>query len=112
MQFHQAKWNEPLVFEQSRKGAVGYSIPTVSKAIQKILPKPFSSIPKAMQRKTLLKLPELSEPEVVQHFVRLSQMNYCIDLGLYPLGSCTMKYNPPMNEELARHPRTTLVAQT
>ena len=49
-------------------------------------------------------MPELSEPEVVRHFVRLSQWNYGIDSGPYPLGSCTMKYNPKSNEALARLP--------
>ncbi len=48
--------------------------------------------------------PEVSEPEVVRHFTRLSQKNYCVDLGLYPLGSCTMKYNPKINEKLSALP--------
>jgi glycine dehydrogenase subunit 2 len=102
MKFRQAKWDEPLLFERSRAGAIGYSLPEPSKAIQKLLPKPLSTIPKNLRRKTPPSLPELSEPEVVQHFIRLSQMNYSIDLGLYPLGSCTMKYNPPMNEEIIK----------
>ena len=51
-----------------------------------------------------LPLPELSEVDVVRHFTRLSQLNYCIDMGIYPLGSCTMKYNPKINEETARLP--------
>jgi len=48
--------------------------------------------------------PELSETEVVRHYTRLSRLNYAIDLGLYPLGSCTMKYNPKINEKVARLP--------
>ncbi|MHB1506218.1 MAG: aminomethyl-transferring glycine dehydrogenase subunit GcvPB, partial [Sulfobacillus sp.] len=48
--------------------------------------------------------PELSEPQVVRHFVRLSRLNHAIDVGFYPLGSCTMKYNPKINEEMARLP--------
>ena len=51
-----------------------------------------------------LPLPELSEPEVIRHFTHLSQHNYSIDSGFYPLGSCTMKYNPKINEEAARLP--------
>jgi glycine dehydrogenase subunit 2 len=105
MKFRQAKWDEPLIFERSREGSIGYSLPEPSKAIQKMLPKPLSIIPENLRRKTPPLLPELSEPEVVQHFIRLSQMNYCIDLGLYPLGSCTMKYNPPMNEEIVKNPQ-------
>jgi len=103
--FRQAKWDEPVLFERSRPGTIGYSLPEPSNAIKKMLPKPLSTIPKSLQRKTPPPLPELSEPEVVQHFVRLSQMNYSVDLGLYPLGSCTMKYNPPMNEEVVKNPQ-------
>lgn len=104
MMFRQAKWDEPLLFERSRVGAVGYSLPELSNTIRKLLPKPILTIPKSLRRKTPPSLPELSEPEVVQHFIRLSQMNYSVDLGLYPLGSCTMKYNPPMNEEIIKNP--------
>jgi glycine dehydrogenase subunit 2 len=109
MKFQQAKWDEALLFERSRAGAIGYSFPSVSKAIQQALPKPMSTLPKSLRRSTPPALPELSEPEVMQHFVRLSQMNYCIDLGLYPLGSCTMKYNPPMNEEVIKNPQFSLL---
>ena len=49
-----------------------------------------------------LALPEVGEVQVVRHFVKLSQLNYSIDQGLYPLGSCTMKYNPKINEDAAR----------
>lgn len=109
MKFHQAKWQEPLLFERSRKGAVGYSLPSVSKSIQKALPDPLKGLPKDLRRTTPPALPELSEPEVVQHFIRLSQMNYCVDLGLYPLGSCTMKFNPPLNEEIVQNPQFALL---
>jgi len=105
MKFQQAKWNEALIFERSRKGSIGYSLPRVSLAVQNAVPKPLDTLPKHLRRSTPPLLPELSEPEVLQHFIRLSQMNYCIDLGLYPLGSCTMKYNPPMNEEIIRNPQ-------
>jgi len=56
-----------------------------------------------------LKLPEVSEVDVVRHFTRLSQKNYCVDLGIYPLGSCTMKYNPKINEEAVKLPGFTAV---
>ncbi len=56
------------------------------------------------RRKGAIGLPGLSEPEVVRHYVRLSRMNYAIDSGLYPLGSCTMKHNPRLNEKMARLP--------
>ena len=58
----------------------------------------------ALARKDAAGLPEVSEPEAFRHFVRLSQWNFCIDSQLYPLGSCTMKYNPKINEWAARMP--------
>jgi glycine dehydrogenase subunit 2 len=61
-------------------------------------------IPAAQRRATPLALPEIDEPTVVHHFVRLSHLNYSVDSGLYPLGSCTMKYNPKINEAVARLP--------
>jgi glycine dehydrogenase subunit 2 len=109
MKFKQAKWDEPLLFERSKSGAIGYSLPSVSKAVQKALPRPTSTIPQSLRRAKSPALPELSEPEVMQHFIRLSQMNYSVDLGLYPLGSCTMKYNPPMNEAITRNPQFSLL---
>src|SRR5207248_10213737 len=57
-----------------------------------------------LRRRGPIGLPGLSEPEVVRHYVRLSRMNYAIDSGLYPLGSCTMKHNPRLNEKMARLP--------
>ncbi len=103
--FHQADWDEPLIFERSKPGAIAYSLPQVSEDVRAALPEPLKMLPKSLRRLKPPALPELSEPSVLQHFTRLSQMNYCIDLGLYPLGSCTMKYNPPMNERLVEHPQ-------
>jgi glycine dehydrogenase subunit 2 len=59
-------------------------------------------LPQAQRRATPVALPELNEPEVIRHFVNLSQLNYSVDTGFYPLGSCTMKYNPKINEWAAR----------
>ena len=59
-------------------------------------------IPPAHRRSAAAALPELNEPEVVRHFVNLSHLNYAVDTGFYPLGSCTMKFNPKMNEWAAR----------
>ncbi|MCX7841284.1 MAG: aminomethyl-transferring glycine dehydrogenase subunit GcvPB, partial [Anaerolineae bacterium] len=64
---------------------------------------PESELPTELLREDL-PLPELSEVDVVRHFVRLSQLNYAVDKGMYPLGSCTMKYNPKVNEVTARLP--------
>ena len=60
--------------------------------------------PRKFIRKELEGFPEMSEVEVVRHFTRLSQWNYGVDSGFYPLGSCTMKYNPKVNEDIARLP--------
>ena len=62
------------------------------------------NIPKAILRESKLELPEVSEVDVVRHYTNLSQMNFGVDTGFYPLGSCTMKYNPKINEEIANHP--------
>ncbi len=92
--------NEPLIFERSASGRKGYSLPRldVERAeAEKIWPRKWI-------RKDLEGLPEVSEVEIVRHFTRLSQWNYGVDSGFYPLGSCTMKYNPKVNEDLARLP--------
>lgn len=100
MNYRQAKWSEPTVFELSRPGAIGIDFPEMDEELQKELEKALNEIPRELKRQEI-SLPELSELEVVRHFTRLSQMNYSISTGMYPLGSCTMKYNPVMNEELA-----------
>ncbi|NCQ59470.1 MAG: glycine dehydrogenase subunit 2 [Myxococcales bacterium] len=89
----------PLLFEQGRAGRSGASLPTAG------VP---DADPKALfgelYREAGTPLPELSEPEVFRHYVRLSQQNFSVDTGMYPLGSCTMKYNPKVNEWAARLP--------
>jgi glycine dehydrogenase subunit 2 len=99
--FKQAYWNEPVVFQLGRKGRKGHVVPRVEKEIRQTIGDALADLPKDMLRQTLPELPELSEVEVVRHYMRLSQMNYGVDLGFYPLGSCTMKYNPKLNEFLA-----------
>ncbi|MHA1626947.1 MAG: aminomethyl-transferring glycine dehydrogenase subunit GcvPB [Candidatus Asgardarchaeia archaeon] len=100
--FRQAGWKEPLIFEMSRKGRVGFSLPEVPEEYVKEMGRVEDLIPESLLRKEAPKLPEVSEVDVVNHFTRLSQMNYGVDLGFYPLGSCTMKYNPKLNERIAR----------
>ncbi|MBN8553873.1 MAG: aminomethyl-transferring glycine dehydrogenase subunit GcvPB [Deltaproteobacteria bacterium] len=91
---------EATLFERSHPGRIGYSLPTLT------VPRVEASkvLPKDQIRDAVLDFPEISENEVVRHFVRLSQKNYSIDTGFYPLGSCTMKYNPKINEEVAKIP--------
>ena len=86
---------EPLVFERSGEGKVGYSLPPLD------VPDTVA-IPKALLRGEIAGETEISEVEVARHFTRLSRLNFSIDQGLYPLGSCTMKHNPRTNEEMAR----------
>jgi len=102
--FKQAKWNEPVVFNLGRNGRRGHVLPKVEKEIKNAVGDLKALIPDNMLRTSQLKLPELSEVEVARHFMRLSEMNYGVDSGLYPLGSCTMKYSPKINELLANLP--------
>ncbi|MBX3251573.1 MAG: aminomethyl-transferring glycine dehydrogenase subunit GcvPB [Myxococcales bacterium] len=89
----------PLLFEQGSPGRSAASLPTSD--VPEVDP---DAILGRHRRKEPAALPELSEPEAFRHFVRLSQQNFAIDLGMYPLGSCTMKYNPKVNEWAARLP--------
>jgi glycine dehydrogenase subunit 2 len=86
---------EPLIYELSR--------PSRCAAVLPDLDVPSTELPQGLVREDL-PLPEVSEPDLVRHYTHLSQMNYAIDVGFYPLGSCTMKYNPKINEEMARLP--------
>jgi glycine dehydrogenase subunit 2 len=93
---------EPLIFERSRPGRRGFTLSRADWDVPKVdLDK---ALGEGLLRKNPAELPEVSEPEVVRHFTRLSQWNYSIDTGFYPLGSCTMKYNPKINEAIARLP--------
>jgi glycine dehydrogenase subunit 2 len=91
--------NESLIFERSQPGRVGYSLPALDVDAVSL----DELIPRNMQRDDDLEgMPEVSEVDVVRHFTRISTWNYSIDQGLYPLGSCTMKYNSRLNEKVAR----------
>ncbi len=86
---------EPLIFEQDAPGRCGVDLPE---------PPAVGNRLGGLERRDAIGLPGLSEPQVVRHYTRLSQKNYAIDAGFYPLGSCTMKHNPRLNEKLARLP--------
>jgi len=104
--FHQAKWDEPLIIERSASGKVGHRPSKPTDVERKIVGQNvWDTIPKALLRSDLPPLPEISEPEVVRHYTRLSQENFSPDLGIYPLGSCTMKYNPKVSEAIAANPK-------
>ena len=90
----------PLIFELSTPGRVGCALPDVdvpARALQDL-------VPARLLREGAPALPEVSELDVVRHYTRLSHRNFSIDEGMYPLGSCTMKYNPKIHEDLARLP--------
>lgn len=89
------KYYDKLIFELSCPGRIGFSLPETD-----------CKLPTEgkVWRESELKLPEVSEPDVVRHYTNLSQMNFGVDTGFYPLGSCTMKYNPKVNEEVAAMP--------
>lgn len=106
MSFRQARWNEPLVFEMGFEGRVGTLLPEVDEEVKGAVGEPSKLVPERMLRREPPDIPELSEVEVLRHFVHLSQMNYGVNSGrMYPLGSCTMKYNPVVNELLVRDER-------
>ena len=92
------KYYDKLILELSQSGRTGFSLREAHSEVQ---------LPENLKRKTALNLPEVSEPDVVRHYTNLSQMNFGVDTGFYPLGSCTMKYNPKINEELAHIPEFT-----
>jgi glycine dehydrogenase subunit 2 len=91
---------EPLIYDLSSPGRIGVNLPESDV--------PAAELPEHLLRPTL-DLPEVSELDVVRHFTRLSRLNYSIDGGFYPLGSCTMKYNPKLNEDMARLPGLAMV---
>jgi len=99
LKFRQAYWDEPLLKQLSKPGRVGF-LPRGDPKISRQVRDPKSLIPKKMRRESL-ELPELSELQVLRHFNRLSQMNFSVELGMYPLGSCTMKYNPKVSEMIS-----------
>jgi len=104
MSFKQASWSERTLFRMGKEGRRGHILPQVEDGVRQMVGDLWTLIPDSMRRRIPVRLPELSEPEVVRHFIHLSQMNYGVDSGLYPLGSCTMKYNPKINESLANLP--------
>ena len=89
--------NEALLFEKSSPGKRAYMLPLLD-----VPAVDAAALLGAAKRENAAELPELSEIEIIRHFTRLSTWNYAIDLGMYPLGSCTMKYNPRVNELVAR----------
>jgi len=89
---------ESLIFEISSEDKKAFQIPSLD------VPEEKNLLPESFLRKEIKDFPQLCECEITRHFTRLSQMNYCVDTGLYPLGSCTMKYSPKINEKVVSLP--------
>jgi len=91
--------HQPLIFENSTTGRIGYSLPEMD------IPELDVSelIPADYIRSEPAELPEVSELDIMRHYTALSKRNHGLDSGFYPLGSCTMKYNPKINENVARY---------
>lgn len=106
--YHAASWQEPLIMELGTTGERGVIPPSVEPEIIEAVGDVLATIPASMQRQTRPALPEIAQPQVLRHFMRLSQetlgTDVNIDLGL---GTCTMKYSPKVNEYLARSPKMT-----
>lgn len=105
--FHQAKWDEPIIFELSTPGERGILIPEAEDEIKNMVGDVISSVPEKMRRKEPSKLPELAQPKVLRHYLRLSQETLGADISINLQGTCTMKYSPKVNEQLARLPQIT-----
>lgn len=91
-----------LIFELSKPGRKGYSLPKNELSDYNI-----AQLPENLLRQEAPALPEVDELTVVRHYTNMSNNNFGVDTGFYPLGSCTMKYNPKINEEMAAHPQFT-----
>ncbi len=88
------------IYDRGAPGRRAVALPPLAQAEEKVL----AGLPAPLRRREGPRLPEVSQPELVRHYTALSRMNYGVDTGFYPLGSCTMKYNPKLHEDLARHP--------
>lgn len=106
LDFHQAKWNEPIIFELHQAGEVGVEVPLASEEVIQAVGDGLSALPKNMMRSSKPNLPEIGQARVLRHYVRLSQetlgSDFNVEIGQ---GTCTMKYIPKINELLVRNPK-------
>jgi len=106
--FHQAKWDEPIIFEMSNAGERGVWVPEIEDEISQTVGDGLSAIPDTMKRNKAPALPELGQMQVLKHYLRLSQQNLGADLNVdIGQGTCTMKYSPKINEQFAASPKLT-----
>lgn len=103
--YHQARWDEPVIFELSQHGERGILVPEVEPDIVRAAGQPLAGLPASMLRQRAPALPEMSQNRVLRHYLRLSQETLGADLNVdVGQGTCTMKYNPKINDQLARQP--------
>lgn len=103
--FHQARWNEAIIFELSRKGERGILPPRAEAAVEAVVGDRDGLVPAAMRRNTPPALPEISQPRVLRHYARISQETLGADVNIeIGQGTCTVKYSPKVNDQLARLP--------
>jgi len=106
--FHQARWDEAMIFELGRSGERGILLPTVEDEIREAAGDVLGALPDSLRRSAPPALPEVAQPQVVRHYMRLSQENLGFDLNVdIGQGTCTMKYSPKINERLAASPKLT-----
>jgi len=104
--FHQAKWDEEVIFELSQEGERGILVPEAEEDLKREVGDVLSSIPRGVRRKRPPELPEVSQSRVLRHYMRLSQETLGTDLNIdVGQGTCTMKYSPKINEHLSRSPK-------
>ncbi|MCJ7622549.1 MAG: aminomethyl-transferring glycine dehydrogenase subunit GcvPB [Anaerolineaceae bacterium] len=103
--YQAVRWNEPIIYDLSRKGSINEIVPEAEDEIQAHIGDVTKQIPEKIRRKEQAPLPELSEAEVMRHYLRLSQQTFGYDSGVnIGLGTCTMKYSPKLNDQLSKHP--------
>ena len=103
--FHQASWDEPVIFELSQPGARGVLVPQAEPGIIEEVGDVTATLPESLRRRRPPALPEMSQVHVLRHYARLSQENLGVDLNIdIGQGTCTMKYSPKVNDQLARSP--------
>lgn len=104
--YHQARWDEPVIFELSQPGERGILVPELEREVAAATETALACLPPGMRRSEPPRLPEMSQNRVLRHYLRLSQQNLGADLNVdVGQGTCTMKYNPKVNEQLARDAR-------
>ena len=106
--FHEARWDEPIIMELGNPGERGVMIPLASDKVRECVGSGEDLVPEGLRRKKKPALPEMSQMQVLRHYMRLSQETVGTDINIdIGLGTCTMKYSPKINEQFVRSPELT-----